>query len=155
LLFDRGQVFFDPGSPDNSGLLVADGKEHALEEVRVVDFALLSLQAFSSGFSDFRDIGVSGGGFRDVLDELEGCIRIGQDFSLEFSLQVGVFIIFDVGEDQVQLETLESAHLSETTVFDESVKDGGDVLAIVAQDLEDGSREESALDFVDLLDDFV
>ena len=155
LLFDGSQVFLDPVSPDESGLLVANGKEHVLEEVRVMDLTLLSLQAFSSGFNNFRDGGVSDGGIRKVLDELIGSFRSAQDFSLEFSLQVVVFIGFQVGEDQVQLESLVSAHLGETTVFDESVEDGGDVLTIVSQSLEDSTREESALDFVDLLDDFV
>lgn len=155
LSFDVGQVFLDPVSPEESSLLVVDGEEHILEEVRVVDLTLLSLQGFSSSFNDFRDSGVSAGGFRKVLDELVGAFRRAQDFTLDFSLQVVVFIGFQVGEDQEHLESLVSAHLGETTVFDESVKDGGNILTMLSQSLEDSTREESALDFIDLLDDFV
>lgn len=155
LSFDVGQVFLDPVSPEESSLLVVDGEEHVLEEVRVVDLTLLSLQGFSSSFNDFRDSSVSAGGFRKVLDELVGAFRRAQDFTLDFSLQVVVFIGFQVGEDQEHLESLVSAHLGETTVFDESVKDGGNILTMLSQSLEDSTREESALDFIDLLDDFV
>jgi hypothetical protein len=72
LLFNSSQVFLDPGSPEKSSLLVADGKEHVFEEVRVVDLTLLSLQAFSSSFNDFGDSSISAGGFREALNESEG-----------------------------------------------------------------------------------
>jgi len=155
LLFDSSQVFLDPVSPEESSLLVANSKEHVLEEVRVMDLTLLSLQRFDSSFNEVRGSDISAGGFRKILDKLVGVFRITQDFALDFSLQVVVFIGFQVGEDQVHLESLESAHLCETTVFDESVKDGGNIFAMLSQSLEDSTREERALDFVDLLDDFV
>jgi len=152
---DSGQVFFAPSGPGESGLLVSDSEEHILVEIGGVEFILLSLQAFSSGFDEFKDFGVSDGGFSNALGELVDSFSVGQDFSLEFSLQVVVFIGFQVGEDKVQLESLVSAHLGETTVFDESVEDGGDVLTVLRKGLEDGAREEGSLDFVDLLNDLV
>lgn len=152
---NAGQVFLAPSSPVESGLLVSDSEEHVFVEIAGVEFSLLGLQAFSSGINEFIDGGVSDGGFSDALDELVGSFRGSQDFVLEFSLQVVVFIGFQVGENQVQLESLVSAHLGETTVFDESVEDGGDVLTMLRKGLQDGAREEGSLDFVDLLDDLV
>jgi hypothetical protein len=152
---DGGQVFFAPSGPGKSALLVSNSEEHVFVEIGGVEFTLLGLQAFSSDVNEFIDSGVSGGGFSNALDELVDSFSVGQDFTLDFSLQVVVFIGFQVGEDQVQLESLISAHLGETTVFDESVEDGGDVLTVLRKGLEDGTREEGSLDFVDLLDDLV